>query len=124
MWSAGWSWNPERTLLNNVIDQAQAEVSGLDTRVTALTREVAMLRTIVDVLIGALRDTNAINDDVLSARLENALEPFHPPPQATVLGAEAPPRPITCIRCRGVFDPAQTMMTADGAMCDSCSAKP
>jgi hypothetical protein len=131
MWRAGWSWQPERTLLNQVIDQTSTEVAGLDFRITALTREVLMLRTIVDILIGTLRDTKAIDDAALDARLQEAIKPIHEahPPHdlnASLSGpaSQAARAPITCIRCRGQFDPAKTMMTADGAMCDSCSAKP
>jgi hypothetical protein len=133
MWRASWSWQPERTLLNQVIDQAQVEVSGLDLRMQNLTHEVVLLRTMVDVLVGVLRETKAVDAELLETRMHAALDDLDrkAPLPTGDLNQSLTSRPtaagatlLRCIRCKGEFAPERTMMTADGAMCDSCSAKP
>jgi hypothetical protein len=69
-----------------------------------------------------LRDTGAIDKDVLDERMQNAFT--EPAPAAAPAAAQpAPPPMITCIRCQQQVVASATTMTADGAMCDPCAAR-
>ena len=93
-----------------------------------MSREIIMLRAAVTVLVNTLRDTNVLDPKLLDARLEAALEEASAPPPLTQpqQPVAAPPvilQPLTCIRCREDVQPAHTMMTADGPICDRCAAR-
>ena|SRR5690349_10459686 len=89
-------------------------------RIDALSREVVMLRTALTVLTQTLKDTKVVDDRLLDARLEAAIEEVFPRP---VPQAPQPPpgdRIVTCLRCRQSVAARTTSMTADGPMCDRC----
>jgi hypothetical protein len=97
---------------------AQFSIEQTNNRITQLSREVVMLRTALTVLTKTLLDTKVVDQRLLEARLEAAMdEAFAPAP-----GGEASQlRSITCIRCRIAKPPAQTTMTVDGPVCDTCA---
>ncbi|MDX2092339.1 MAG: hypothetical protein SFX73_31030 [Kofleriaceae bacterium] len=98
--------------------QQSADQSHL--RINQLSREVVMLRTALTVLTQTLKDSGVLNEEVLDARLENAMERAFPTP---------PPQPVpvphselryTCIKCRQQVLATTTLMTGDGPMCERC----
>ena len=123
----------ERDAINGAYDAAEVAVGQasanqfsihqLQQRITQQSREIVMLRTALTVLVNTLRDTSVVDAKLLDARLEAAMEEAFPPPEAQKAAANAPPRPLTCIRCREPKPAAQTMMSADGPICDPCSAR-
>lgn len=91
----------------------------LQQRVASMSREIVMLRTALTVVVQTLKDTNVVDDRLLDARLEAAMEEAFPPPP------EARPGPlgsisVVCLRCRQKVPASTTTMTADGPMCDRC----
>ena len=116
----------ERNAINGAYDQAelaagqananQFGIQQLQDRMSAMGREIIMLRTAVTVLVNTLRDTNVIDPKLLDLRLEAAMdEAMHPPEPAAVGG-----RGMTCIRCRQQVPASATTMTGDGPVCDRC----
>lgn len=102
-------------------NNASFRASQLQARVDALSREVVMLRTAVTVLVHTLKDTDVIDDRLLDARLEAALDEAFAPPEPARVAPEAPEaRRLTCIKCRQNVLASTTTMTADGPMCDRC----
>ena len=121
------SW--ERNAINGAYDQAeiaagqatanQYTIGELQNRMTAMGREIVMLRTAVTVLVNTLRDTNVIDPHLLDARLEAAMdEAMHPPDAAPPVAGQPAMRGLTCIRCRKDVPGASTTMTGDGPVCD------
>ncbi len=99
-------------------------VGALEQRVAGLSREVIMLRAALTVLAKTLKDTNVLDERLLDARLEAAVEeamaPPEPPPSARVAAPVEPPRMTVCLRCRNRVPARSTTMTADGPVCDRC----
>ena len=95
--------------------QAARTVAG---RVDLMSREIIMLRTALTVLTQTLKDTKVLDEQLLDARLEAAMELAFPkpPPQA----APTPPAQLlyTCLRCRKQVAAGTTLMTADGPVCE------
>ena len=73
-----------------------------------------LLRTVVQVLVGTLRETNVIDNHLLDARMQEALAAVAAPPATGK---------YVCTRCQQQVKASATVMTADGPVCDSCSAK-
>jgi hypothetical protein len=90
----------------------------LASRLDLMSREIVMLRTALTVLTQTLKDAKAIDEGVLDARLEAAIElafPKPPPQPAQVPAAELL---YTCLRCRKQVQAGTTLMTADGPVCE------
>jgi hypothetical protein len=124
----------ERNAINGAYDAAeiaaghaqanQWSIGQLQQRTTQMAREIVMLRAALTVLVNTLRDTNVLDAKLLDARLEAALEEAFPPPtENTQTAPTAQLGPLTCIRCRESKPAAQTVMSADGPICDPCSAR-
>lgn len=97
----------------------------LHERINSLSREVVMLRTAITVLVRTLKDTKVVDEGLLDARLDAAIEEATARDTAPV----EPAKPawdglITCLRCRQRVPAASTVMTAEGPMCDRCPAPP
>lgn len=113
---------------------AQAETAhyatmNLATRMQAMSREIIMLRTAITVLVQTLKDTNVVDEKLLDARLEAAMEAAVPPPVAHIASpfaaggqpsAAEGSRLYTCLRCRQQVPASSTLMTADGPVCERC----
>lgn len=101
-------------------------VDALEHRVAGLSREVIMLRAALTVLAKTLKDTGVLDERLLDARLdaavEEALAPPEPPPsqRAAPTAPAQPPRMLVCLRCRNRVPAPSTSMTADGPVCDRC----
>ena len=123
----------ERDAINGAYDAAEVAAAGAQAnhssiqqqqqRITQLSREIVMLRTALTVLVNTLRDTNVVDAKLLDARLEAAMDEAFPPPEEQKAVAASAPRLLTCIRCREPKPAAQTTMSADGPICDPCSAR-
>jgi len=106
--------------------EAQYTAATLGTRMEAMSREIIMLRTALTVLTKTLKDTKVVDDKLLDARLEAAMDEAFPPPPAP---AAAPARPmderrLVCLKCRQSVLASTTTMTADGPVCDHCPPPP
>ena len=115
-----------------VADAAQSKSYSNETRINNLGREVVFLRTALTVLVKTLKDSNVLDERLLDARLEAAMEeanaampklPAGPTSMNEVLhqnqqGAVA--SKLTCVRCRNQVAASSTLMTADGPMCERC----
>jgi hypothetical protein len=101
---------------------AQYSIASAQNRMDALSREVIMLRTALTVLTKTLKDTKVLDDKLLDARLEAAMEEVFPRPEP--VPAQPPPgeRPYVCLRCRQTVPARTTTMTADGPVCERCPA--
>ena len=99
--------------------EAQYTNAKLGAKIAAMNREIIMLRTAVTVLTRTLKDTNVVDDRLLDARLDAAMEEAFPPPPE--LPARGPTVIETvCIKCRQKVVASTTTMTAEGPMCDRC----
>ncbi len=87
-------------------------------RVDAMSREIIMLRTALTVLTQTLRDTKAIDEQLLDARLEAALDEAFPPPAPAAAPIDPAKMQITCLRCRKQVLARSTFMTGDGPVCE------
>lgn len=95
----------------------------LEQRLEQMNREIVMLRTVVAVLAQTLKDTDVIDDRLLDARLEAALDEALAP-QAAAESPEPEGAPmVVCRRCNQRVPASTTTMTADGAMCDRCPTR-
>jgi len=110
---------------------AHFRASTLESRINAMGREIVMLRTALTVLTNTLKDTKVLDERLLEARLEAAMEEAKAANQRVDAKrvpnlneietgrAQAQPVPnITCIRCRKAVPANTTVMTADGPMCE------
>lgn len=102
-------------------DGASARASSLEARVAMLGREVVMLRTAMTMLVQTLKDTKVVDERLLDARLEAAMEEASAPTEPAVTAAASDaPRMLTCLRCRKQVPASTTIMTGDGPVCDRC----
>ncbi len=115
-------------------EAAQSKGYNNETRINNLGREVVFLRTALTVLVKTLKDSNVLDERLLDARLEAAME------EATAALPKPPTGPtsmnevlahnqqvpvttkLTCVRCRNQVPASSTLMTADGPMCERCPA--
>jgi hypothetical protein len=105
--------------------ELSAQVGALQGRVAGLSREVIMLRAALTVLANTLKDTGVLDERLLDARLEAAVEEALAPPEPAARPIEAAPaatavRRTVCLRCRNSVPASSTSMTADGPVCDRC----
>lgn len=115
-------------------EAAQSKSYNNETRINNLGREVVFLRTALTVLVKTLKDANVLDERLLDARLEAAMEeanaampklPTGPTSMNEVLHqnhASPLTTKLTCIRCRNQVAASSTLMTADGPMCERCPA--
>lgn len=101
----------------HAFDAAQA-ANTVAQRMDLMSREIIMLRTALTVLTQTLKDTNVLDERLLEARLEAAMDLAFPKPEP-----QAPPTPpaeikITCLRCRKQVPAGTTIMTVDGPLCE------
>lgn len=110
-------------------DAAQFKSFNNETRINNLAREVVFLRTALTVLVKTLKDSNVLDERLLDARLEAAMEeanaamkPPASPTSTSQTSGQATPASVklTCVRCRTQVPAASTLMTADGPMCERC----
>ncbi len=107
---------------------AQADLRVLARRVEAMSREVIMLRTALTVVTKTLKDTGVVDEQVLEARLEAAMEEAFPPQarpptpaeRSAQQARELAERRVTCLTCRQSVLATTTSMTPDGPVCDRC----
>ncbi len=111
---------------------AQYTANNNETRLNNLAREVVFLRTALTVLTRTLKDSNVLDERLLDARLEAAMEeaasalpklPSGPTSMNEVFAQAkqaAPTHQLTCVRCRNHVPASSTLMTADGPMCERC----
>jgi hypothetical protein len=101
-------------------EAANFRAQTLEQRVTAMGREIVMLRTALTVLTNTLKDSKVLDERLLDARLQAAMEEAEAASRPKPVAAAAPytPPQITCIRCRKSVSAATTLMTADGPMCE------
>src|SRR5687767_4245585 len=59
---------------------AHYSIASQQRRIEAMSREIIMLRTALTVLTATLKDTKVVDDRLLDARLEAAMEEAFPPP--------------------------------------------
>lgn len=115
-----------------IADAAQFKSFNNETRINNLAREVVFLRTALTVLVKTLKDANVLDERLLDARLESAMEeanaampkqPTGPTSMNEVLHAgqaTASNVKLTCTRCRNQVPASSTLMTADGPVCERC----
>ena len=133
-------WEAQR--INEATDaaevaQASAEAAQYrsysnEARLNHMAREVVFLRTALTVLVKTLKDSNVLDERLLDARLEAAMEeanatlpkqPAGPTSMNEVFTQAkqaAPTHQLTCIRCRNHVAASSTLMTQDGPMCERC----
>jgi hypothetical protein len=111
---------------------AQFKAANIETRVNNMAREIVFLRTALTVLVKTLKDSNVLDERLLDARLEAAMEeanaalpklPSGPVSMNEVLASkEGTPAAIKlgCIRCRNQVPASSTLMTQDGPVCERC----
>ena len=99
---------------------AQYSIASAQNRIDAMSREIVMLRTALTVLTQTLKDTKIVDDRLLDARLEAAMEEAFPKPPPAAQPIPAADRKVVCLKCRSSVPAAKTAMTADGPMCDRC----
>jgi hypothetical protein len=115
----------------NDAQAAHFRASTLESRINAMSREIVMLRTALTVLTNTLKDSKVLDERLLDARLEAAMEEAQAAQQkvqaarvpslndvTTASASTQPPPMITCIRCRKAVAASTTLMTADGPMCE------
>jgi hypothetical protein len=115
-------------------EAAQYATGNLQTRLNNMAREVVFLRTALTVLVKTLKDSNVLDERLLDARLEAAMEeanaalpklPTGPTSMNEVFAQAkeaAPAHQLACIRCRNHVPASSTLMTQDGPMCERCPA--
>jgi hypothetical protein len=97
---------------------AQSSASQLGRRLEMMSREIVMLRTALTVLTSTLKDTKVIDERLLEARLEAAMDEAFPKPAPVAPAIPAAEMLITCLRCRNKVKAGSTIMTGDGPVCD------
>jgi hypothetical protein len=119
-------------IAQGVAEAAQYKSFNTETRVNNMAREIVFLRTAMTVLVKTLKDANVLDERLLDARLEAAMEeanaslpklPTGPTNMNQVLASkEGTPVSVklTCLRCRNSVPASSTLMTADGPMCERC----
>jgi hypothetical protein len=102
------------------IAQVQGDAIGnaiarLDQRVRAQDRDIKLLRTALGALAAMLRDSGALDAEMLDLRLE-----------AAIANAEeeidTAANTVTCPSCRRQVERRITVMTEAGIVCDRCHA--
>ncbi|HTU57474.1 MAG TPA: hypothetical protein VMF89_03555 [Polyangiales bacterium] len=113
-------------------ENVQFQTGNMQTRLNNMAREVVFLRTALTVLVKTLKDSNVVDERLLDARLEAAIEeanatlpklPSGPTSMNEVFAQAkqaAPTHLLSCIRCRNQVPAASTVMTQDGPMCERC----
>lgn len=116
----------------DVAEAAQYASTNQQARLDNLAREVVFLRTALTVLVKTLKDSNVLDERLLDARLEAAIEeanaalprlPTGPTSMNEVFAQAkqaAPAHLLTCIRCRTQVPASSTLMTQDGPICERC----
>lgn len=116
----------------DVAEAAQYAAYHQQARLDSLAREVVFLRTALTVLVKTLKDSNVLDERLLDARLEAAMDeasavlPKQPtgPTSMNEVFAQAkqaaPTHQLTCIRCRNHVPASSTLMTQDGPICERC----
>jgi molybdopterin converting factor small subunit len=128
----------EANKINQASDQAKAaqsvagdahiRVHALEERLSVQSREIVMLRTAVTVLTNTLRDCKILDERLLDARLEAAMEEakesMAPKMRDSANLAKRPKdnRVVTCVVCRKSVPLSTTLMTGDGPSCERCPA--
>jgi len=128
----------QRSDINDVRDDAAearhmvAEASQFfGQRITELQKQVRDLTVLSSVLTKMLIESGVVDETVLryrlEAELEAAIERAKPRPYvstAEVWPVEAPPHatPTVCSKCGKTVPAHQTVITAEGTMCDGCGA--
>lgn len=102
------------------IAHAQSDAFGgaiarIEQRTRTQEREINVLRTVVGVLAAMLRDSGAIDADMLDLRLEAAIANAE---EEIDVAANT----VTCPTCRRQVDRRITVMTEAGIVCDRCHA--
>jgi hypothetical protein len=87
-------------------------------RVDAMSREIVMLRTALTVLTQTLKDSKVLDERLLDARLEAAMEEAFPKPAPAAPPIDPAKVQITCLRCRKQVAAGTTFMTGDGPVCE------
>ncbi|MBA2544499.1 MAG: hypothetical protein H0V17_32955 [Deltaproteobacteria bacterium] len=115
-------------------EAAQFKAHNTETRVNNMAREIVFLRTALTVLVKTLKDSKVLDERLLDARLEAAIEeataslpklPTGPVSMNEVLASkQGTPVSVklTCIRCRNQVPASSTLMSQDGPMCERCPA--
>lgn len=98
---------------------AQSAASQLGRRIEMMGREIVMLRTALTVLTKTLKDTNVLDEQLLEARLEAAMEEAFPRPEPSAPAIPVADVQITCLRCRKKVRAGSTIMTGEGPVCES-----
>ena len=120
--------NSAAEVAQGIADSAHFRAQSLEHRVAAMGREIIMLRTAVTVLTQTLKDSKVLDERLLDARLDAAMEEAQAaltPKPAPSFAAGKHPVPvvtssITCITCRKSVLANTTLMTADGPVCERC----
>ncbi len=119
-------------IAQGVAEAAQSKSYSNETRISNLGREIVFLRTALTVLVKTLKDGNVLDERLLDARLEAAMEeaaaslpklPTGPTSMNEVLHqnlASPVTTKLTCVRCRNQVAASSTLMTGDGPMCERC----
>lgn len=124
--------NDAAEVAQGAAEAAQYATANQQARLNNLAREVVFLRTALTVLVKTLKDSNVLDERLLDARLEAAMEeasaqlPKQPagPVSMNEVFAQAkqaaPTHQLTCVRCRNHVPASSTLMTQDGPMCERC----
>lgn len=122
-------WNDERRLIdagaradralavaNEHALDATLATERLEQRLAAQARQLKTLRAVVGVLTTMLKDSGALDGDMLDIRLEAAIANSEDEIERVVM--------VACARCRAQVERARTVVTAAGTVCDRCHATP
>lgn len=124
--------NDAAEVAQGAAEAAQYATANQQARLNNMAREVVFLRTALTVLVKTLKDSNVLDERLLDARLEAAMEeanaqlPKQPagPTSMNEVFAQAkqaaPTHQLACIRCRNHVPATSTLMTQDGPMCERC----
>lgn len=86
----------------------------LEQRLAAQARQLKTLRAVIGVLTTMLKDSGAVDGDMLDIRLEAAIANSEEEVERVVT--------VACQRCGAQVDRRRTVVTASGTVCDRCDA--
>lgn len=95
---------------------ATLAVQRLEQRLAAQAKQLKTLRAVIGVLTTMLKDSGAVDGEMLDIRLEAAIANSEEELERVVT--------VACQRCGAQVDRRRTVVTGAGTVCDRCHATP